>query len=56
MTDTSRIKEIIQRATLEIPKGMKKNVISSSIAFSIHTLIRNENITPEKRKTKNRLK
>ena len=49
------MKEIFQRATLEIPKEMK-NEISISIAFSIHILIRNENITSEKHKTKNHLK
>ena len=50
------MKEIIQHATLEIPKGMKKNTVSISIAFSIDILIRNENITFEEYKTKNHLK
>ena len=39
--------------TLGIPKGMKKNVISTSIAFCLDFLIRNENITSEEGKTKN---
>ena len=56
MIDMWRIQEIIQRATLGIPKGMKKNAISISIAFSINILIRNENITSEQHKTKKPLK
>ena len=34
----------------------KKNVVSISITFSLDFLIRNENITSDQRKTKNRLK
>ena len=49
------MKEMIQCATLGIPKGMK-NAISISIAFCLDVLIRNENITSEECKTKNRLK
>ena len=58
-------KEIIERATLGIPKGMK-NIVSIYIAFSVDILIRNENmifsvdilirnenIIFEERKTKN---
>ena len=48
-------KKIIQCATLGIPKGMK-NAVSISIAFCLDVLIRNENITSEECKTKNRLK
>ena len=55
MTDMWSIKETIQRATLSIPKGIK-NAVSISIAFSLDVLIRNENITFEERKTKNRSK
>ena len=55
MADMSSIKEMIQCATLEIPKGMK-NAISISIAFCLDFLIRNENITSEECKTINRLK
>ena len=55
MTDMRSIKEIIQRATLGIPKGME-NAVSISIAFSFDFLIRNENIISKERKTKNRLK
>ena len=47
MTDMRSIKEIIQRATVRIPKGMKKNAISTSVAFSLDFLIRNGNITSE---------
>ena len=36
-------------------QGMK-NAVSISIAFCLDFLIRNENITSEERKTKNRLK
>ena len=50
------MKEMIQCATLGIPKGMKNNAISISIAFCLDVLIRNENITSEECKTKNRLK
>ena len=46
---------MIQCATLGMPKGMK-NAISISIAFCLDFLIRNENITSEECKTKNRLK
>ena len=38
------MKEMIQCATLGIPKGMK-NAISICIAFCLDFLIRNENIT-----------
>ena len=55
MTDMRNIKEMIQCATLGIPKGMK-NTVSISIAFCLDFLIRNENITSEECKTKNRLK
>ena len=55
MMDMFSIKEIIQRVTLWIPKGMK-NAISVSVAFNVHILIRNENTISEKGKTKNRLK
>ena len=53
MTDILNTKEIIQRATLLISKGMKKIAISIPIAFSIDTLLRNENIISEERKSKN---
>ena len=53
--DMTSIKEMIQCATLGIPKGMK-NAISISIAFCLDFLIRNENITSEECKTKNCLK
>ena len=46
---------MIQCATLGIPKGMKTNAISISIAFCVDFLIRNKNITSEECKTKNRL-
>ena len=45
------MKEMIQCATLGIPKGMK-NAISVSIAFCIAFLIRNKNVTSEECKTK----
>ena len=45
------MKEMIQCVTLGIPKGMKKNVISISIAFCLDVLIRNESITSEECKT-----
>ena len=51
MTDMPSIKEIIQRATLGIPKGMK-NADSISVAFSINILIRNENTVQILRNTK----
>ena len=51
MTDMRSIKEIIQYATLRIPKGMK-NSVSIFIAFSIDIWINNENITSQKHKTK----
>ena len=55
MTDMQSIKEMSQCVTFGIPKGMKKcNVYS--IAFCLDFLIRNENITTEECKTKNRLK
>ena len=38
MMDTSSIKEMMQCATLAILKGMKKNVISISIAFLLNFL------------------
>ena len=49
------MKELIQCAILGIPKGMK-NAVSISIASCLDFLIRNENITSEECKTKNRLK
>ena len=53
MTD---IKEMIQQcATLGFPRELK-SAFSISIAFCLDVLIRNENITPEECKTKNRLK
>ena len=56
MADMGSIKEMIQCATLGIPKGMKKNAFSISIAFCLDILIRNENIISEECKTNNRLK
>ena len=56
ITDMRSIKEMIQCPTLGIPKGMKKKAVSISIAFYLGFLIRNENITSEECKTKNRLK
>ena len=47
------MKEIIQSATLGIPKGMEK-AISISIAFCLQS--ETENITSGECKTKNRLK
>ena len=55
MVDMRSIKEMIQCATLGIPKGIK-NVISMSVAFCLDLSIRNENITSEECKPKNRLK
>ena len=54
MTDMLSIKEMIQCASLGIPKRMKKCnfAISVSIAFCLDFLIRNENITSEECKTK----
>ena len=49
------MKEMIQCATLGISKGMK-NAVSISVAFYLDILIRNENITSEDCKTKDRLK
>ena len=37
-------------------QGDEKNAVSFSIAFCLDVLIRNENITSEECKTKNRLK
>ena len=54
MTDMT--KEIIKRATLGIPKGMKKNAISIPIAFRVDVLIRYENIISKEYNTKNPLK
>ena len=51
MVDMYIIIEIIQRATLGIPKGMKKCNFYF-IAFSINILMRNENITFKEHKTK----
>ena len=51
MTNMGSIQEIIQRATLGIPKGIK-NAIFIFIAFSLDCLFRHENITSEERKTK----
>ena len=50
MTDILRTKEIIQRATLGILKGIK-NTVSISIAISGDILIRNENIASKEHKT-----
>ena len=52
MADIGSAKEIIQRAILGIPKGMKVSS-SISIAFSVEILTRNENIMSEEHKTKN---
>ena len=49
------MKEMIQCVTLGVLKGTK-NAVSNSIAFCLDFLIRNENITSEECKTKNRLK
>ena len=51
MTDILNIKEKTKRATVGIPKGMKK-AVSISIAFSVNVLIRNETIISQQRKTK----
>ena len=51
MTDILSIEEIIQRATLWIPKGIK-NCNFYSIAFSINILVRDENIIFEEWRTK----
>ena len=45
--DILSIKEMIQCANLGIPKRMKKNAVSGSIAFCLDVLIRNETITSE---------
>ena len=45
------MKEMIQRATIGIPKGMK-NAISVSIAFSLEFLMINENIIFQEPKQK----
>ena len=50
MTDILRTKEIIQRPTLGILKGIK-NTVSISIAISGDILIRNENIASKGHKT-----
>ena len=55
MMDMRSFKEIIHRATLRIPKGMK-NAVFISIAFFLDVLIRNENIISKEHKTKNCLK
>ena len=55
MADMRSIKEMIQCATLGIPKGTK-NAVSIFIAFCLDFLIRNENINSEECKTKSRLK
>ena len=54
MTDIRSINEIIQCATLEIPKGTK-NAISISFAFSFDFLIRNVNFISKEHKTQNHL-
>ena len=51
MTDMLSIKEMIQCASLGIPKGMK-NAVFISIAFYLDCFIRNENITSEEWKKK----
>ena len=55
MTDILSTKEIIQQATLVIPKRIK-SALSISITFSVYILIIYENIISEEHKTKNRLK
>ena len=55
MTDMQSIKEMIEFATLWIPKGMQ-NAISPSIAFWLDSLTRNDNITSKECKTKSCLK
>ena len=45
------MKEIIQRAALRIPKGIK-NAVSISIAFCFDLLIGNENTISEEHKPK----
>ena len=55
MADLWSKKQMIQCATLGIPKGIK-NAVCISIAFSLDFFIRNENITSEECKTKNCLK
>ena len=52
MTDVLSTKEIVKCTTLEIPKEMKKNVISVSTAFSVGILMRSQNIHSEEDKTK----
>ena len=56
MTDMRSIKKMIPCATLGIPKRMKKNAVSISVAFCLDFLIKNENITSKECKTKNFLK
>ena len=56
MTGFFKHKKTIKTCDPWDPKGMKKNVISISIAFSVDTLIRNEHIISKKHKTKDRLK
>ena len=53
MTDISSIRELIKRAILGIPKGMKNAI---PIAFRVNILIINESIISKELKTKNRLK
>ena len=53
MTDMWRIKEMIQSATLGIPKAMKQCNFYF-YCFCLDFLIRNENITSKESKTKHR--
>ena len=55
MADLGSIKEMIQCATLGIPKGMKECNFYF-YCFCLDFFIRNENITSEECKTRNRLK
>ena len=54
MAGMRSIKEMIQCATFGIPKWMK-SAVSISIVFCLDFLIRNENITSEECRTKDRL-
>ena len=51
MVDILNTIEIIQLATVGIPKRMKKNAISISIAFSADILTKNENMISEETKS-----
>ena len=54
MTNILSTKEIIHRATLGIPKEMKKKEITISSAVRAEFWIRSENITSKEHKTENR--